>query len=438
MAAAFILAIPAPASAQAPPPPGGLDLSPILQIVCDLTGLLCPPAPAPAPVPAPAEPPPGPQPGPLPAPVLDQGAGDLTAAPPASPSGEVSEIPAVPAAGPEGEAAAPPGQPAGPPPEAPERGARVRRAESVVHAEPIPLPRPEEVDLSPRTVAIAAGVSLLGLILIGFPAELFNRALRNNYDRLRRLFRWRAPVPSGGTPQQMAALVGSALVAGALATISRVRNWDPGAALVIAFAVGGAFLVTVAVHEVTAAAAGDSLGLPRRVFRSYPAGLPVLAFFVAISTLGQLEPPYLYGHLAGSRQEARVDQRAEANQLACASGALLVLAILCWAFRSLVTSSPWTDVLAAITLVSVNRLVFSLIPIQLLEGHVIFRNRPGVWAGLYGASLLAFLLLVLLPATESASSREVGAAAVPFAIFTAISVGLWLRFGRRGTLTSPA
>lgn len=86
----------------------------------------------------------------------------------------------------------------------------------------------------------------------------------------------------------------------------------------------------------------------------------------------------------------------------------------------------------------VNRLVFSLIPLELLEGHVVFRHGPAVWSALYAASLLAFLLLVLLPATENASGGEVGAALVPFAIFTAVSVGMWIRFGRRTARTRTA
>ncbi|HEX2052762.1 MAG TPA: hypothetical protein VHJ78_03415, partial [Actinomycetota bacterium] len=317
-----LLAFPAPAAAQTQAPPGGLGLDPVLQIVCDLTGLLCPP-PGRGPALDPAAPQPSNVPAPPPAPIpdgepLSSGtASDLGAVPLASPAGRVADIPA-----PSVQALSPPAVP-----QPPARPVNQRRVPSDEEQErPLSLPPPAEVDISPRTVAVAAGVSLIGLILIGFPAELFNKTLRNNYERLRRLFRRKDPMASVDTPRQVAALVASAAVAGLLATVSKLRDGDPGAAAVVALAVGIAFLVTVGVNEAVAAAVGERLGVPRRIFRAYPAGLPVLAFFVAVSALGRLDPPYLYGHLAGSKQEAKpVDPGAEAMQTASGSFALLIL-----------------------------------------------------------------------------------------------------------------
>lgn len=418
-----------PAKAQ-PPPAEATLLDPVLQLVCDLTTLLCPPDPAAV---QPATPSPAPvipldAPADLSAEVPPSGVGLEPApqAPPAQPPPPLNPDFPEPAA-PDVE----PPAPAGPP------GARQSKAgkprEGATVRESLVLPTPAEVDLSPGTVVMAAGVSLFGLILIGFPAELFNKTLRENYDRLRRL------MPSWGSSlspelsRQVLALVASSAVAGCLAAIQKVNaEWSAASALTVALAVGLGFLLTTLVYEVAAAIANDRLEMPRRVFRTYPAGLPVVAFFVAVSIIGQLQPAYLYGHLAGSRLEGKHDtgNRGPALQTVISCSALLVFGLLCWALRAVVTVSPWTDILAGVTVVALNRLVFSLIPVRFLDGHMVFRFSRGLWAAVYSVAVLAFLLLVILPAARNAPPSAIGSAVVPFAIFVALSLGVWGFFRR--------
>ena len=195
---------------------------------------------------------------------------------------------------------------------------------------------------------------------------------------------------------------------------------------------GLGFLLTTAVYEAAGAVATDSLRMPRRVFRTYPAGIPVVGFFVLVSTLGHLQPAYLYGHLAGSRLEEKHDTgvRGPALQTVASCTALLVFGLLCWALRAVVATSPWTDILAGVTVVALNRLVFALIPVTFLDGNTVFRYSRGLWAGLYSASVLAFLLLVIMPATRNAPPSAVGSAAIPFVIFVALSIGVWAFFRR--------
>ncbi len=436
---AIVLGAPATARAQTPPPAGGLDLNPVLQLVCDLTALLCPPAPATG-IPAPPAAPPAPS-----------DASPQSPGPPL-PLGRIPDVASFPIpaasipAAPAGVAIPPPApaiEPGAPPPATelpPETARRVEPAKSAgvapgsAPSASLELPRPDEVDLSARTVVVAAAVSIFGLILIGFPAELFNKTLRENYDRVRRRFPRLASPKSPPVPaRQLFALVASAAVAGMLAALQKVgRGWSPASLATVALAVGLGFLLTTAVYEAAAAAANDRLGMPRRTFRTYPAGLPVVAAFVAISTLGQLQPPYLYGHLAGSRLEAKhnTGSRGPAIQTVISCTSLLAFGLLCWALRAAVTAAPWTDILAGVTVVALNRLVFSLIPVTFLDGNTVFRHSRGLWAGVYSASVLAFLLLVILPATRRAPSSAIGSAVVPFVIFVALSIGVWAFFRR--------
>lgn len=306
--------------------------------------------------------------------------------------------------------------------------------DATLRSEALSLPRPTEVDLSPGTVAAAVAVSIFGLILIGFPAELFNKTLRENYDRVRSIFARSGSVKApADLNRQLLALVASSAIAGFLAAIQKVNNgWSVRSVLTVALAVGLGFLLTTAVYEVAAAISNDRLGMPRRVFRTYPAGLPMVAFFVAVSTIGQLQPAYLYGHLAGSRLEGRHETgtRGPAIQTVVSCSSLLVFGLLAWALRAVVTASPWTDILAGITVVSLNRLVFSLIPVTFLDGHTVFRYRRGLWAAVYSVAVLAFLLLVILPAARNAPPSAVGSAVLPFVLFLALSVGVWAYFRR--------
>lgn len=436
------LAAPSPAWAQSRTSSGGL-LDPVLQLVCDLTGLLCPPAPPPArPAPAAPAPPSGAQAAPsnpLEPPsssvpnvetLRPTGAGPNPVAPAVPPAPEAAgaqqapagaqQAPAAPAASPAGGPATPAGSVSG-----------------VVARRALPLPTPAEVDLSPRAVALATGVSIFGLILIGFPAELFNKSLRENYDRFRRMLRIRAKDrPPAHPTLQVVALVASATVAGFLAALQKLNSdWTLSGMLTVALAVGLGFLLTTGVYELAGFSVTRRLGMPRRVFRTYPAGLPVVAFFVAVSTLGQLNPAYLYGHLAGFRLEGRhnTGTRGPALQTLVSCASLLVFCLLCWALRAAVDASPWTDILAGATVVGLNRLVFSLIPVTFLEGVLVYRYSRPMWAAIYGCSVLGFVLLVLLPATRNAPPSALGAAVVPFVIFVALSLGVWAFFRRPQT-----
>lgn len=429
-----VLAGASPAGAQEPGAESSL-LDPVVQLICDLTTLLCPPQPATVQPVQPSLPPEVPP---------DPAANPFAESPPVTPAAELPSQPAIqppipPAPPPEGPGFVGPVQPTGPAPAPapagsgePKPSAENSGMDGSVR-QSLVLPRPAEVDLSPGTVAAAAAVSVFGLILIGFPAELFNKTLRENYDRIRRLLPARGSSNSPELSRQVLALVASSAVAGCLAAIQKLNgDWSVASALTVALAVGLGFLLTTLVYEVAAAVANDRLGMPRRVFRTYPAGLPVVAFFVAVSTIGQLQPAYLYGHLAGSRLEGKHDTgtRGPALQTVVSCTALLVFGLICWALRAAVAASPWTDILAGVTVVALNRLVFSLIPVRFLDGHTVFRFSRGLWAAVYSVAVLAFLLLVILPAARNAPPSAIGSAVVPFVIFVALSIGIWAFFRR--------
>ncbi len=129
------------------------------------------------------------------------------------------------------------------------------------------------------------------MILLGFPAELFNNTLQANYGRLRRVMPWIGSHPVGerALSKQVVALVSSCAVAGLIRSFQKVHEWTAETAIVTALAIAFGFFATVAVFEVAGAVAGARMGLPPRSFRSYPGALPIVAAFVGVSALGRLE-----------------------------------------------------------------------------------------------------------------------------------------------------
>jgi hypothetical protein len=153
---------------------------------------------------------------------------------------------------------------------------------------------------------------------------------------------------------------------------------------------------------------------------------------VGVSTLGHLQPAYVYGHLAGSRWDERdaPPVRGRAFQTAASSLTLLVVALACWGARAFLTTPVAADILAGITLVGLNRLAFGLIPVTFLDGHAVASYSRGLWAALYAPVLAAFILLVLLPTARRSPGNVVGVSLVLFALFAGLSVGLWAWFRR--------
>ncbi len=293
---------------------------------------------------------------------------------------------------------------------------------------------PDEVDLSGRALAQAAGISLVAMILLGFPSQLFNNTLEANYGRLRRVLPWIMPDPDADRSlrNQAVALGLSCAVGGAIGSFQKVHEWTVEGAIVVAVALGFGFFVTVLVFEVAGALAGIRMGLARRSFRAYPGALPIVALFVGMSVLGRLQPAYVYGHLAGCRwrKEDLPPPREQALQMVTASVALLVVAVAAWGGREWVTTRLAADLLAGVTIVGLNRLAFGLIPATFLSGHAIASYSRMLWVSVFVPTQMAFALFVLLPIAEDAPEQMLFVSLVLYVLFAGLSIGVWAAFRR--------
>ncbi len=113
-----------------------------------------------------------------------------------------------------------------------------------------------------------------------------------------------------------------------------------------------------------------------------------------------------------------------------ASLTLLGVTIAAWAARAFVTAPVFTDLLAGLTVVGLNRLAFGLIPARFLLGHVVASYSRALWASIFLPTLTVFLLLVLLPIAQDAPERVLVVSLVLFVLFAGLSVGVWAAFRR--------
>jgi hypothetical protein len=177
--------------------------------------------------------------------------------------------------------------------------------------------------------------------------------------------------------------------------------------------------------------------------RVLPWALVVAAVFVIVSRLANLQPGYLWGVVLGvvfMKADTSADEGREQ-----AAGALwtLIVAVLAWLGLGWVRGSFGTDAtflniaaqtaLAAIVVSALEAVAFGLMPFRFMPGVAIYRWNRVIWALLFGASVFAFLHILIGPTSGYLSNLSgpawVAALGVfaAFGVFTVLFWG-WFRF----------
>ena len=303
-------------------------------------------------------------------------------------------------------------------------------------------------------------LALLLVILIVFPAELFNSTYEENQDRvnagLRRLRLRRAAAAreaAGGTAtsgrgRRMIGFTIVALIAAVLAGFLDPRFGlnPPSYALLI-----GVF-ISIVVGAALAGLVGLSYRRVRRaslerLLRAAPFGLLVAALGVALSRLLQFEPGYLYGIVGGVAFTAAMDRKEEGRAEWLIQLATLVVALAAWfAFVSVSARanepSPGLGVLiadsllAAVVIGGIEGLLFSLVPLRFLPGHRVARWSWFAWIPLAAVVCFAFVTILLRPAAGYLGRPSETPTIVTYGLFAGFAVAsvlFWVYFKIRRT-----
>jgi len=310
---------------------------------------------------------------------------------------------------------------------------------------------PAQVSLDPAILAQSAVLTLLVVVLLPFPSELFNRTLEENLGEIRAAFR-RLPLvgrrihdapPAGGAAQPAPAGSGRLLVIAAFVLVSGLLyglldpDFGPDTRSLVTYAG-----IVVALVAVTWAAA-----LPRRAvhraagdpghLHAVPGTLAIAAACVLVSRLAGFLPGYLYGVILGYAFARQLGVPEEGRSHALSAWWMLGLAFVAWltlgAVRGLgiegsMPAAVAESVLAALVVAGIEGIVFGLVPLRFMRGEPIFRWHRWRWAALYAVGVFGFIAILINPTTgflvPSKQTSVVSAVAL-FIGFGLVSVLFW-------------
>jgi hypothetical protein len=314
------------------------------------------------------------------------------------------------------------------------------------------VPGPTQVVTDPLTLAQAAGLVLLVVLVMPFPAHLFNSTLEANLPRVRAVVR-RVPLvgrlvredvgPPAGAAAHTLAIAAFVLIAGLLYALLD-PSIGPDARSAVTFAGIIAALATVTWLRGLPARAAHRAASPdgsdRGRLEAVIGTLGVAAACVLISRLTGFQPGYLYGLVIGYAFVRELDATQQARSLSAAAWWMLGLSLVCWLMLGAVRGPGVGDtapgqilesVLAAITVAGIEGIVFGLVPLRFLPGEPIFRWSRLSWSLPYALGLFAFVWIILNPKNGFAHATDQAGfvtAAVLFVAFGLVSILFWAYF----------
>ena len=307
---------------------------------------------------------------------------------------------------------------------------------------------PARLPLDPTVLAQAGVLTLLVMVLMPFPSQLFNSTLEQNYERIREGFR-RLPLvgrlvrppsdapatPDAGTWRRRFVVAAFVLVSGLLYGLLD-PTFGPDARSLVTYGgiVAGMVIVTWLANLPGRAIRGRVTG-DRGRLAVIPSTLVVAAVCVLISRVVGFLPGYLYGLVFGYAFATSVEPKHDSRAGALGAWWLLALSFIAWITLGAVRiqgvgdTVPGTvaaSVLAALVVAGIEGVVLSLMPLRFLPGEVVFRWQRLRWVVLYALGLFGFVFILLNPASGYVPQQ----ASVPFVV----AVGLFAGFGLASVL----
>lgn len=307
-----------------------------------------------------------------------------------------------------------------------------------------------------RQIGVSAGFSLLLLLLIGFPSELFNNTLEEHHQRIfarfaavRTRFRrakstWRRP---GSTAMRLPAgvgFIGFAIAGGLIySLLDPELGWNQasfalilGLITALAFATL-AFELPVLLYERRGGSRGRIRALPQAMLAG---GGLVLA-----SRLLSFQPGYAYGIVAGfEAEDERLTREQQGRAVALGAITTLTVAVGAWFGWSAIDTNVEDGArfgvlvldaaLSALVVAGIQGVTFTLLPLSFMDGDAVMAWSRTAWAVLQGLAGFALFYIVLRPASgfvDYDSATPAVAMFVTFAVFALFSIGFWAYWRRQ-------
>lgn len=316
--------------------------------------------------------------------------------------------------------------------------------------------------LGPGQVALAAGLTVVLIILIALPTALIDSTIATRSGRVPdraggSASRARGLIPPSvrgaggramrtlrglagrgrGLPAALVTVVVAGIVSGFVqpgfgVDAASFRLFLSIALGFTATVVTGWFIVILAMRRL------NSELVPR--FASKPAALLFTVAGVAFTRLTDFEPGIVIGLVAGVAFGATLTTRISARLALLSLGWGLLIAIACWIGFSILdqpgADDSWgtalaRETLAAVTITGLAAIPVALAPVSGLPGRSVWNWSRRGWAVGYAVGLLAFfLVLIPMPLSWDEVRTSLPAWILIYLAYAAIAVVVWLVVGR--------
>jgi hypothetical protein len=335
------------------------------------------------------------------------------------------------------------------------------------------VPHPTNVFSDPVQVLLGVLLAVVLVLVIAFPAELFNSTFEKNrekiYSWLPKKPRLQLKLPSW-VHLDILGVVAAPLLLMTAVPLNEI-GFDEAT---LAQAVGYLLAIPLigVVLEVTGRRdfAWNFRGLTQShrrkehkpQWRVVPPALIVAVLLAALSRLGNFDPPYVYGLIAVYVGADRALKNMGARKEKAEVGRSTLIGVLCLFVASVISWLVWTLLdldfnrglegfgwllldafLATFFLTGLEATVFGMLPLTFLKGKEVWGWSKAVWAAT--SVPIAFMFVEIqftVRHTKELTSIEVFKAGVLFVIFGVLSMAFWAYFkyapSQREGLTSPA
>lgn len=309
------------------------------------------------------------------------------------------------------------------------------------------VPTVLEVLTSPGSIAIAAGLALVILLLVALPTEILNATIESNTSRFGRGFAAIQAAVDRGT-QWFIRVTRTPLIASALLLVLTAVIFgfvDPGfgfdlasVRLVLSLAVA-LFVITVVATSLTGLVVKRRWTLDSAIGMQ-PAALLLAVVGVLVARLLEFSPGFLVGLVIGLELAHRATDRQRVRAVVIEFSFIVGFGVLAWliysAWAGLQGDAPlgfWgglvQDALVAVTSEGLTGVMVAMIPVAFTDGKKIFDDSKRLWAVMFLVIGTAFALLVLPTAL---AGQEIGNIAVWVAVLVGFAVVVfgvtfWLR-----------
>lgn len=324
-------------------------------------------------------------------------------------------------------------------------------ADSVYHA----LTPVQQVRMTATSAVILAAVTVILLLLIGFPGVLIESTVSKHYDEL---FPWvkrrREKATGPGSPAKVATWITVTLGVALASIISgfvdpqfglnlgSARVLLSSAAVFVVLSVLGWLIVERVIHST------DPTLKPSIEFKWFSLLVVILA--VLLSRLTGFEPGIVFGLVVGLSFGASLSAVQSARTVLVGVAYAFTLGLGSWLAYSVlkpviggqpgVVSQFACDLLAGLAVAGLSTLPVALLPITGLGGAAVFRWNRWIWALVYAAGLATFFVVLMpLPQAWGDVSLALAVWVALYAGFACGAITFWAFFrikdGRR-TITA--